>query len=280
MKLRQALANAFLLASLAAVRVAAHDFQDPCTTYTPECAKQQQERIRQAAGVTSENPKPAQPHALPKPSPQGLCGAHGNISKEFREVAGDALDKTQSLDVAMLKGQFYYEPVLHEADLAVVKTQRNASSSDEKQLANCIESYKVDIELIRVQTESQTVIYSAQTQKYIIDGEKRHKATLEAIRASLQNVSKASGETPSPIGQSRVDGEALTKGKLLIASTPADAEIYLDDGFVGNSPATLSLATGNHNVRISSKGYKDWVRQISVLSGSDLRLVATLEKLK
>jgi len=48
----------------------------------------------------------------------------------------------------------------------------------------------------------------------------------------------------------------------------------VDDGFVGNTPARVKLAPGRHSVRVSLAGQEDWVRELTVLSGSELKLVA------
>lgn len=67
-------------------------------------------------------------------------------------------------------------------------------------------------------------------------------------------------------------------GSVAVASSPEGAEIYADDAFVGNAPATLKLKPGKHTIRLASTGYKDWSREITVQSGSDVHLTATLEK--
>lgn len=69
-----------------------------------------------------------------------------------------------------------------------------------------------------------------------------------------------------------------TMGSITLASSPEGAEVFVDDAFVGNAPATLRLPAGKHRIRIALAGYKDWVREISVLSGSEVKLSASLEK--
>ena len=75
------------------------------------------------------------------------------ISDEFREVAADAFDKVQALQAAELKGTLLYKPILHEADLSVIKTHRKASNEAEKGLAYRIENLKLEIEIYRAETE-------------------------------------------------------------------------------------------------------------------------------
>jgi hypothetical protein len=71
---------------------------------------------------------------------------------------------------------------------------------------------------------------------------------------------------------------AEEKGKILVSSTPDGAEVYVDDAFVGNAPATLILSSGKHIVRIAQEGYKDWAKEVSVFAGSEVGLKAALEK--
>jgi len=71
--------------------------------------------------------------------------------------------------------------------------------------------------------------------------------------------------------------EAAT-GTVNVTSTPDGADVYADSQFVGNSPAVLKLKPGKHTVTVKLSGYKDWSREITVESGSDVRLTATLEQ--
>src|SRR2546423_353741 len=66
-------------------------------------------------------------------------------------------------------------------------------------------------------------------------------------------------------------------GKLEIASTPEDADIYVDGKFIGTAPSTLTLATGTHSIRMEHKGFKDWRKKIEVLKDSQARLRAVLD---
>jgi hypothetical protein len=69
-----------------------------------------------------------------------------------------------------------------------------------------------------------------------------------------------------------------TKGKINVNSTPDGADIYIDNNFVGNAPASLSLTPGQHSVKVSEDGYKDWQKDLSVSAGSEVNLKASLQK--
>jgi S1-C subfamily serine protease len=65
-------------------------------------------------------------------------------------------------------------------------------------------------------------------------------------------------------------------GKLHVTSTPANADVYVDDKFVGNAPAVLNLSNGSHHIVVKMAGYDDWDRTLEVLKDSELSLSATL----
>jgi len=68
------------------------------------------------------------------------------------------------------------------------------------------------------------------------------------------------------------------KGSVNISSNPTGADVSVDGEFVGNSPAALKLAPGKHTLSVKMAGYKDWSREITVYSGSEVQLAANLEK--
>jgi hypothetical protein len=61
-------------------------------------------------------------------------------------------------------------------------------------------------------------------------------------------------------------------GIVLVSSTPEGGEVFVDEGFVGNTPARVKLSPGKHMVRVVMAGQEDWVRQLSVLPGSELKV--------
>lgn len=67
-------------------------------------------------------------------------------------------------------------------------------------------------------------------------------------------------------------------GSVVVDSSPANAEVYLDSAFVGNAPATLKIAAGKHVIRVALNGYKEWSKEITILADSELKLSAGLEK--
>ncbi len=64
--------------------------------------------------------------------------------------------------------------------------------------------------------------------------------------------------------------------KLSIVSTPSSADIEVDGGFVGNTPSTVEVPSGEHTVTVSRNGYKAWERKLKA-SGGDVHLNVELE---
>lgn len=68
------------------------------------------------------------------------------------------------------------------------------------------------------------------------------------------------------------------KGTVILTATPENADVSVDGEFVGNPPVNLKLTPGKHTVAVSAKGYREFTREISVFAGSEVRLVANLQK--
>jgi serine protease Do len=65
-------------------------------------------------------------------------------------------------------------------------------------------------------------------------------------------------------------------GTILISSVPDGAEIFVEEKFHGNTPATLRLPTGSHAMVLKFPGRADWKRTLEVLKSSKVTLRATL----
>jgi hypothetical protein len=114
-------------------------------------------------------------------------------------------------------------------------------------------------------------------------GDTRQKS---AVKAPQQAVAvpepKAVPDEPSmtkpAAGAASAAAPDPTKGKINLTSAPDGADVYVDDSFVGNTPASLVLPVGKHTVKVSQSGYADWQKELSVLAGSEVNLKASLQK--
>lgn len=79
-----------------------------------------------------------------------------------------------------------------------------------------------------------------------------------------------------PAGTAAPNAAAATTGSLAIASTPPGADIEIDGAFVGNTPSTVTVAPGTHQVVVKKKGFTDWNRSLNVTGGT-VSINASLE---
>ena len=70
---------------------------------------------------------------------------------------------------------------------------------------------------------------------------------------------------------------ASVQASLVIESTPPGADIEVDGNFVGNTPSTVSVSPGTHQIAVKKKGYSTWDRKLNV-SGGSVRLNAEMEQ--
>ena len=61
---------------------------------------------------------------------------------------------------------------------------------------------------------------------------------------------------------------AVAQASLVIDSAPPGADIEIDGAFVGNTPSTVPVAPGSHEITVKKKGFADWTRKLSVTGGS------------
>lgn len=61
---------------------------------------------------------------------------------------------------------------------------------------------------------------------------------------------------------------AVVQASLVIESTPPGADILVDGDFVGNTPSTIVVVSGSHNITVKKAGFADWTRKLNVNGGS------------
>jgi hypothetical protein len=63
-----------------------------------------------------------------------------------------------------------------------------------------------------------------------------------------------------------------------VKSTPDAAEITVDEKYRGSTPSTLRLAAGDHTIRLEKQGFKTWEKTLTVASGENTTVNASLEQ--
>ena len=69
---------------------------------------------------------------------------------------------------------------------------------------------------------------------------------------------------------------APAQASLIVTSTPPGADIDIDGGFVGDTPSTVNVAPGSHEIAVKKAGFTNWTRKLNVTGGS-VHLDATLD---
>jgi len=89
-------------------------------------------------------------------------------------------------------------------------------------------------------------------------------------KAPPAHVPEKTGSTPAPI--LKADDPPLsidTKEAALIdvSSSPAGADLYIDERFFGRTPSTIVLSPGAHEIAIKKSGFVVWQRKFKLPSG-------------
>jgi len=97
-------------------------------------------------------------------------------------------------------------------------------------------------------------------------------------KTKFQDTDRPQGAGTSAAGTGQGITAAEADAMIALVSTPVGADVTVDDAFLGNAPAKLRLKPGKHIIKVTMAGYKDWSREMTVMSGSEVNLSATLEK--
>jgi len=125
----------------------------------------------------------------------------------------------------------------------------------------------------------------ARSQLYtLVDTDGKGRPPVSAAAVAVQPASAADAPrqsppaptaTPPPVSAQEVLPE---KVRCSFSSTPSGAEITLDGRYMGNTPSVLGLTTGTHVVVLFAPGFAQWKKELTVSSGSEVTVNASLEK--
>jgi hypothetical protein len=112
--------------------------------------------------------------------------------------------------------------------------------------------------------------------KYALSVRNTSDARLEGTSTrkpvKLEYLSSAPLPVPStqpqaaPAPQTQPASAPAGEARVHITSSPSGGEIYVDGKFFGNTPSDVTLATGEHTVRITVGG-KEWTRTVQITTG-------------
>jgi hypothetical protein len=103
--------------------------------------------------------------------------------------------------------------------------------------------------------------------------------TTAYINGDMQLNMAKFGATPADLGATQTTSSpaSVVAASLVIESTPAGADIEVDGAFVGNTPSTISIAAGSHQICVKKKSFSDWTKTLNVTSGT-IHLNADLDR--
>ncbi len=128
----------------------------------------------------------------------------------------------------------------------------------------------------------------ARSELYKLDdtGGKGAPATTAAVTAqpvpataAPRQSSPALAPAPPAVAAQAVPPESVSeKVKCNFNSTPIGADITVDGKYVGSTPSEIPLGTGTHVVVISTPGFAEWKRELTVEAGAVVNVTAILQK--
>lgn len=83
-----------------------------------------------------------------------------------------------------------------------------------------------------------------------------------------------SSQVPTPVESSA----AMQPASVTVKSNPPGADINVDGKFMGDTPSTIQLAPGEHQISVEKEGLRPWQRTMTVSAGGSVTIDATLEK--
>lgn len=124
--------------------------------------------------------------------------------------------------------------------------------------------------------------------------------TAEDLKQAREQCKGMTGETPTQASEvkretsstDKIDTALPTSGNagsveenaisttvetsVTVDSVPPGAEIELDGEFIGNTPSTIRVVAGSHEITVKKKGFSPWTRKLKVTGGS-IKVDAELE---
>jgi hypothetical protein len=76
----------------------------------------------------------------------------------------------------------------------------------------------------------------------------------------------------------KLDGVANGLSSVVVKSTPAGADITVDDKFLGTTPSTVQLIPGEHRIVINKAGFRPLERTTTISPNGSVNLDVSLEK--
>jgi hypothetical protein len=90
-------------------------------------------------------------------------------------------------------------------------------------------------------------------------------------------VDEKAKSSPAPLAANTSTPVTVGPTDVSIASSPSGADIEVDGKFVGSTPSSVTLASGEHEIMVKKSGFAVWDRKMTT-SGGHVNIDAELEK--
>ncbi|HEV2349443.1 MAG TPA: PEGA domain-containing protein [Terriglobia bacterium] len=92
--------------------------------------------------------------------------------------------------------------------------------------------------------------------------------------------SEAAAPSPAPNSNGTVSpARSSDISSVAVTSTPNHSDITVDGKFLGTTPSTVRISSGDHSVTIEKEGFKAWQRVMTLVPGGSITLDVTLDKI-
>jgi len=81
------------------------------------------------------------------------------------------------------------------------------------------------------------------------------------------------------LGSPKTEVASTGLSSVIVKSTPDGAEITVDDKFLGTTPSTVQLTSGEHKIVILKAGFRSWERTMTISPNGSVNLDVSLEKI-
>jgi len=134
---------------------------------------------------------------------------------------------------------------------------------------------KVNVKILNVTTGQVEFASIIPVREEVVETGYANDITAGQPRSLL---TKALTKTVNELAKSITEKEQPQAEKVMVSfnSTPPGADVEIDQIYYGNTPCTILLNPGVHNVKISLADYEPWLKRINAYEG--LVVNATLEK--
>ncbi|HEX4032664.1 MAG TPA: PEGA domain-containing protein [Terracidiphilus sp.] len=126
------------------------------------------------------------------------------------------------------------------------------------------------------------------TIRYYVDGRKLHVLDDDSKEHTIDIVKEIRKIPLSPRANTSAPQEDRTAAKIqpsgapsaqalvAIDSVPEGADIEVDGNFVGDTPSSVNVAPGSHEITVKKTGFTDWTRKLNI-TGGNVHLSADLD---